>query len=298
MTVDHPARDRADVLGEPWDSPEVRVFVEHAPGTPEARHYPLDGTTAHRVSSFQVIESFRVPQVGAVLALDGVVQVADIDAYVYHEILTHPALCAHPDPRVVAIAGGGDGHTVREVLKHRDVEAVYLLERDPEVTEAAAERFPGVSEALADPRVHVRTGDALRTLAETPRRPDVIICDMTDPVGQAARFFSAEFYRLAADVLSPSGIVVSQAESLHYHPAVVRDCLRFARDSFPHTGLLHGAMATYPGGWWAFVIASKGGDPRRAVRRPALPTRLYRASAHSWFFVPDEVAASLLALRA
>jgi spermidine synthase len=266
-------------------SVEAGIFIEHAPDVPEERRYRPELILEACRSQHQSITAFYAPRLGRVLALDDVVQVAEIDAFVYHELITHPALCAHPSPKVVAIAGGGDGHTLIEVLKHPAVEVVHLLEHDSEVIEIARRYFQGVEEALADPRVQITVSDAIRSLCEIPTPLDVLICDMIDPVGQAERFFAQNFYKLAAEILGPDGILVTQTESLHFHPGVVRRCLGYASRSFRHVRLLTGAMATYPGAWWIFVVASKANDPSHALRRPAGDTRLYVPESHSWYFL-------------
>ncbi len=270
------------------------VFVELAPDAAEERHYPTDGHLRAIDSRQQRVETFTSPSLGPVLALDGVLQVAQLDAYVYHELIAHPALCAHPTPSVVAIVGGGDGHTVIEVLKHQAVKKVHVLEIDPVVIQVSRELFPGVDAAFSDPRVTVHIGDGMGTLVDLLEPPDVVIGDLTDPVGQAERFVTEEFFNLAHRVLAADGILVNQTSSLHYHPAVVRRCLAAARNTFNSASLLTGAIATYPGAWWTFVVGAKRGDPRQAARTPELDTRLYDPSLHSWYFVPDRIVTSLL----
>ena len=91
-------------------------------------------------------------QFGRVLVLDGMVQAAEGDEFIYHEMISHVALHTHPAPRTVAVIGGGDGGAVREVLKHSSVEKVVLVEIDAQVIEAARKYLPQISHALNDPR--------------------------------------------------------------------------------------------------------------------------------------------------
>jgi spermidine synthase len=283
-----------DRSGYPEPPGPPGLFIERAPGAAEERHYPAVGPVRAFASEHQRIETFTSPVLGRVLALDGILQVAELDAYVYHELMAHPALCAHRSPATVAIVGGGDGHALIEVLKHDVLRKVYVLEHDPDVIAVSREFFPGVEAAFSDPRVVTRIGDGLASLAELPEAPDIIIGDLTDPVGQAERFVTREFFSLAARVLGPDGILVNQTSSMHYHPDVVRNALSVAQAEFGRVGLLNGAMASYPGSWWTFLVGAKTGDPREPARTPRLPTRLYRPALHSWFFIPDEIIASLL----
>ena len=90
------------------------------------------------------------------------------------------------------------------------------------------------------------------------------------------------------------GFLVAQTESFHFHPDVVRDCFTGLSECFARADLLWTAIATYPGAFWSFGIATKGPDPRVVRRRPEIETRLYDADAHDWYFVPPAVRAKLL----
>ena len=94
--------------------------------------------------------------------------------------------------------------------------------------------------------------------------------------------------------LRPDGFLVAQTESIHFHPDVVRDCFTALAGRFARTDLLWGAIATYPGAFWTFGIATKGPDPRVVRRRPEIETRLYDVDAHDWFFVPETVRRKLV----
>ena len=161
-----------------------------------------------------------------------------------------------------------------------------MLELDEEVVQVARKHYDVAREALSDPRVDVRPGDAFESIAELAGELDVIMVDLTDPIGPAARLFEDEFYALCERALRPDGFVVAQTESIHFHPDVVRDCFTALSGRFARTDLLWGAIATYPGAFWTFGIATKGPDPRVVRRRPEIATRLYDVDAHDWFFVP------------
>ena len=69
-------------------------------------------------TGWQELLIFDCADVGRVLVLDGIVQLTERDEFVYHEMLAHVPLVAHGRARDVLIIGGGDGGTLREVLKH------------------------------------------------------------------------------------------------------------------------------------------------------------------------------------
>jgi spermidine synthase len=269
-------------------------FEEHEPFAASHAAYDVSRVLEQRRTEFQELLLFESPRLGRVLALDGIVQTTDLDTYVYHEMLAHPVLHAHPAPRHVAVVGGGDVLLVAEVLKHPGIERVYLLELDEEVVEVARKHFEPARLALADPRVEVRPGDAFGSVAELHGDLDVVMVDLTDPIGAAARLFSEEFYALCASALRDDGMLVAQTESVHFHADTVRSCYRALTRQFAQTELLWGAVATYPGAFWTFAVGSKGYDPRIVRRRPGVDARLYHPDAHDWFFVPAPVRMQLL----
>ena len=269
-------------------------FEEHEPGSASMASYDMTQVLEQRRTEFQEVMLFESPRLGRVLALDGIVQMTDLDTYVYHEMLAHPALFSHPNPRDIAVVGGGDVHLVAEVLKHPGIERVYLLELDEEVVHVARKHYQVARETLADPRVELRPRDAFESIAELHGELDVIMVDLTDPIGPAARLFEDEFYALCEQSLRADGMLVAQTESIHFHPEVVRDCFTSLQGRFAHADLLWTAIATYPGAFWTFGFASKQLDPRVVRRRPEVATRLYDVAAHEWFFFPETVRRKLI----
>jgi spermidine synthase len=269
-----------------------RDFVESEPGSPISSVYGDSRRLYDGHSEHQRIAVFERAGIGRVLALEDIVQVTELDSFVYHEMLAHPALAAHPKPERVAVIGGGDGLIVREILRHPSVTAVDVFELDGQVVEVSR-RFFGTWEP--DPRVRIEIGDAFGALE--PGTYDVILADIPDPLGQAARLFGPEFFSQAQGALRPAGGVLAvQCESLHFHPDVVRRCVAALRRGFAQVGVVQGAMATYPGAWWTFAVASTlGTHPSVAQSGHDLAgTRLYRPEAHAWYFIPDVVLEGLL----
>jgi spermidine synthase len=270
---------------------ERRAFVEHEPGSPLRIVYDDATRIYDDRSEHQRIAVFERASIGRVLALADIVQVAEIDAYVYHELLAHPALAAHPHPVRVAVVGGGDGMLVREILRHPSVEAVDVFELDPRVVDVAR-RFLGTWKP--DPRVQTHFGDAYDALE--PNAYDVVLADIPDPLGQAERLFEEDFFMRAHRALkSTGGVFAMQCESLHFHPAVVRGCVEGLRSTFENVGVVQGAMATYPGAWWTFSVASTLDTHPSVARGHAVTgTRLYHPEAHGWYFIPPVVLDRLL----
>lgn len=276
------------------ESATLDRFVENEPAALYRAGYDMIELLDQRRTQYQDLLLFRHPKAGKILALDGIVQLTEVDTHVYHEVMTHPALVAHPNPRTIAVVGGGDAFIVAEALKHDTVEKVYLLELDEDVVEVCRKHYPEAAAALGDPRVEVRCADAFETISGFDNELDVILVDLTDPIGQAARLFADPFYERCQRALRKDGFLVAQTESVHFHPQTVRQCYDALSGRFPKVEILWGAMATYPGGFWTMCFASKKLDPKIARRQPVLDTRLYSPESHSWFFVPPAVRAKVL----
>ncbi|HSV56964.1 MAG TPA: polyamine aminopropyltransferase, partial [Magnetospirillaceae bacterium] len=165
--------------------------------------YEAGKTLARARTAYQDIELVETPRLGRVLLIDGVTQVSERDEYRYHEPLTHPALLANPAPRVVLVIGGGDGGTLREVLRHRTVERVDFAELDGEVIAFAREHLAHVhGGAFEDPRVRFSIGDG-RAFVESaaPGTYDAVIMDMTDPAGPSRFLYTQEFFAAIRRIL-------------------------------------------------------------------------------------------------
>ncbi len=154
---------------------------------------------------------------GFQLFLNGHLQFSSADEYRYHEALVHPAMTLAGAPRRVLILGGGDGLALREVLKHSSVEAVTLVDIDPDMTRLS-ERLPLLADlnrqAFCDPRVRVVNQDAMIWLGEPGPAYDVAIIDFPDPsTFSLGKLYTTRFYRLLKQHLTPESAVAIQATS-------------------------------------------------------------------------------------
>jgi spermidine synthase len=244
-------------------------------------------------SPFQAVEVVETAGHGRLLLIDGMTMTSERDEFVYHEMIAHPALFVHPRPRRVLVIGGGDGGTVREVLRHESVEECVLVEIDALVVDAAKRFLPGTGRALKDRRCRVRIEDGVRFVAETAERFDCVIVDSTEPFGPAKELFGTKFYRDCRRVLTRDGIVVSQAGSPFYELSTIKNLARILRPVFPVVEACLFNNLTYPGGLWSFTWASMRRHPlrhfdSRRVARARLPLRWYNAGIHRAAFALPE----------
>ena len=271
------------------------LFQERDPFSPINYEYEFEEVLCRRKTRHQDLLIFRNPFFGRVLALDGVVQLTERDEHFYHEMLAHVALHAHPHPIDVLIIGGGDGGTLREVLKHETVQKVLLVELDRDVIEASREYLPFLSSGFADPRTEIVEAEGSDFLARTQQKFDVIIIDSTDPVGPAASLFTDQFLTRVFSALKADGMFVAQTESLHFHRAFVREVQQRLATIFNTVDLYTVPLATYAGNWWTFSIASKVHNPREVSRKHRVPTKYYAEDVHRHAFLPESLYKKLIA---
>jgi len=226
----------------------------------------LTETLRFERTKYQELAIHQTKQFGRMLILDGTVQTTEFDEFFYHEMMAHPALFAHSDPRRVLIIGGGDGGVVREVVKHDSVESVELVEIDERVVAAGREFFPTISCGLTDPRVKVIIGDGIEHVRSAEGAYDVVIVDSTDPVGPAVGLFAVEFYRAVNRALRAGGILVAQTESPLFNRDILSHAVRSIRQAFANTRLYLGPVPTYPSGYWSYTMGLKSDvDPAQII---------------------------------
>ena len=244
-------------------------------------------------SPFQTVSVVETFSHGRMLLIDGLLMTSERDEFVYHEMISHVPLTLHPAPRRVLVIGGGDGGTVREVLKHPTVEKVVLVEIDGMVVEASHRFLPGTASALSDPRVEVRIEDGVKYMAGEGEPFDAVLVDSTDPFGAAAPLFGPAFYGDVKRRLSAQGLVVAQSENPFYKLEEQRGLLKVVRGAFGSASIYNYHNLTYPGGLWSFAAASKTprdlsipDEKRAAALAPQL--RYYNAGIHRAAFALPE----------
>ena len=89
--------------------------------------------TYNQKSKFQDIRVVETAAYGRMLIIDNFVMLTEFDEFVYHEMMSHIPLSYHKNPRRALVIGGGDGGTIRELIKHSDLEEIILCEIDEDV---------------------------------------------------------------------------------------------------------------------------------------------------------------------
>jgi spermidine synthase len=272
-------------------------FFEKDPYAPIQYTYEVSRILYSGKSRFQEIMVFENPFFGRVLVLDGVVQITERDEFFYHEMLVHVVMNSHPDPKRVVVIGGGDGGTVREVLKHKSVEKVYFIEIDEEVINVSKKFFPSVASGMKDKRVEIKCMDGAEFVKGRKADIDLVIVDSTDIVGFAKSLFTKKFFRSVTNGLTPKGMFVSLSESLHFHKEIVVEVQETMRSVFPVVDLYTAPIATYAGNWWTFSVGSMSLDPREIRRNVRINTKYYGPDIHRCAFLPESMYRKLLSKK-
>jgi len=229
----------------------------------EAHQFAVEKVIFSGRTQFQEVAIFETYEYGEMLAIDGLVQSAKDDEYIYHESLVNPALVAHPNPRSVLVIGGGEGATIREVLKHPTIKRVVMVDIDRELVELCKQHLDGWHHnSFDDPRVELIFTDGGEFVARTKERFDCTIIDLTDTLdeGPALALYTEDFYRKVKACLTESGLLVIQAmelTGLDYadHLTVRRTLERIFRQVNSYTAFVPSFWST-----WGFVIANDSVD--------------------------------------
>ncbi|MDH4379535.1 MAG: polyamine aminopropyltransferase [Vampirovibrionales bacterium] len=279
MTATTTTTAPATVISDGWVIETFEGFLKTGYATTGAPVFD-----AH--SDFQHVQIVPTQALGNMLLLDGCMMTTERDEFIYHEMITHMPLLAHPNPQSILIIGGGDGGAVREALKHPSVTEVVLCEIDGMVIDACRQHLPTIAGPwLDDARVTVKVADGIAYVRDCDRSFDVILVDSTDPTGPGEVLFSPEFYQNAARILNPGGIMVNQTESPIAMPAAYHRVQRRLKGIFSVVAPYTATIPTYPGGLWSWTFCSNGVGPLENIRDAAAAqleqtTRYYNRQIH------------------
>jgi len=255
-------RQRADE----WKNPDMYTrnvwFTDKDENQAVSLRYT--GEVLHDVQTdFQRVRILESPKYGKLLTLDDMFMTTEKDEFHYHEMIAHPAIFAHKNVKNVLVIGGGDGGTIREVLRHDSVEKVTMVEIDGEVIEACKKHLPSIAAEFDNPKLELIVGDGIEYAKNaSPESYDMIIVDGSDPVGPAEGLFSVGFYNDCYKALNSNGILVSQGESPKFNENAFADVHHTIKGLFgdgnAHVALFY--VPTYPTGMWSFQFGIKNGE--------------------------------------
>jgi len=212
-------------------------------------------------SKFQKIEIFGTKDFGKILALDGLVQLSTKHEFIYHEMLVQPAMFYHlaagrRRPERVLIIGGGDGGVLREIVKHKSVKEIFLVDLDKKVIEISKKYLPSVSKgAFRDKRLKIFNIDALNFIKRYNNFFDVIIDDLTDPTGPSLALWTSSFYKDISYALKENGIAAFQ--TAYFRERFAKKSRKKIKKVFPFFKLHKAYVGCFPFDEHTFSLGSK-----------------------------------------
>jgi spermidine synthase len=265
---------------------EANWVTEEHTGIGSAFSFRIRQKLHEEQTPYQKIEIFETESFGNLMLIDGFVMLTSWDNFLYHEMMSHPVLFTHPAPRKVLIIGGGDCGTLREVLKHPDIELAQQVDIDERVTRLSEQYFPELCESNNDSRAELYFTDGIKWVKDAATDSyDVIIVDSTDPIGPGEVLFTTEFYQNCRRILADDGLLIQQSESPLYHLALLTKMHKTMRAAgFNKTQTFNFPQPVYPSGWWS---ATMGGNTdlsafrQRDVETKPFDTRYYNQRIHS-----------------
>lgn len=248
-------------------------------------------------SEFQTIDVFESNEFGRSFTLDGLVMVTEKDEFIYHDMIVHVPMAINPKIKKVLVIGVGDGGTIRELTRYKNIEKIDVVEIDKLVVDVCLEYFPHTSIGFKDERVQIFYEDGLKFVRNKENEYDLIIVDSTDPFGPGEGLFTKEFYGNCYKALTEEGILVNQHESPYYasYAKSMQRAHKRINEFFPIAKVYQAHIPTYPSGHWLFGFASKKYDPISDLDAAAwnllgIKTKYYNTALHiGCFALPNYV---------
>jgi spermidine synthase len=252
-------------------------------------------------SKYQKIDVYNHETVGNILVIDDDLQITASDEKNYHEMIVHVPLNYIPDAKNVLIIGGGDGGTLTEVLKHKNLKTIINVEIDKEVINASKKYFPNIGNSFNDPKVIVEVIDAKQWVKNNILNVkmnnffDVIILDLTD-FGASESLITDEFFIDIKKFMKKKGILVLNYESMGWYKTNLGDFKKKMRNYFKNIYVYQVFQPTYHSGHYSFAFFSNTIDPINTVidwkkyNNKKIKTNYYNKKIHySSFSLPNKI---------
>lgn len=221
--------------------------------------FSIDKLIFEGKTSFQKVLIFDNKLYGRIFCLDNVIQFSQVDEFIYHEMISHPVLFSHPNPRKILIIGGGDGGVLREVLKH-PVKKVDLVEMDEGIIKVSKKYLRFVCEdSFSDKRVKIHNLPGEAFVKEKKSFYDLIIIDCTNLESKGLSFplYSVRFYKEAFSALKKDGIIIILGASFLDFENIIKKILKKLKKVFLSVAIYKFSMPSYHCGEYSFIAGSK-----------------------------------------
>lgn len=220
----------------------------------------VENIIAKGKTPFQEYLFFESKMHGVCISLDGDIQSCESDEGMYHEALVHPAMLAHTNPKTVLIMGGGEGATAREILAHKSVTKVVMVDIDEEFVELCKKHIPSWSEsAFSDSRLEVLYMDINEYLASCTQMFDIVIGDLIDVHdwdSPAGFLYGEGLYKTIKPLLNPNAIIATQGGALDTQESINHKHIREMMGRVFTDVRSYGVIVPSFYHLWGFVMAS------------------------------------------
>lgn len=241
-------------------------ITEFTHGEHSSHVFEVKEKIAHEKTKYQTVDIVKLYHYGKTLFLDNKLQTSEMDEFIYHESIVHPAMVSHPNPKNVLVIGGSDGGSVKEVLKHKCLEKVFMVDIDERAVELCKKFLPEVHQnCFNDPRLVLRCEDARKFLEKNKEKFDVIISDLTAPLVNPPSYllFTKQFFKMVYSSLTEDGVFSLQADATNCIDSNTFTAIhKTLSEVFPIVKGFHSFIPSYDISW-GFIIASKKNDPER-----------------------------------
>jgi len=250
--------------------------------------FKVKETLIQTKTKYQKVDIVNTDYWGKILFLDNLLMKADKDGHIINEMIVHPIMLTGNKKKKVLVVGGGEGFTATELLKYPYIEQIDIIDIDGEFVEICKKIYPEKMACLNDPRIHLIIQDGLEYLRNTNIIYDAIFTTPTDPLTISDPLFVEEYFNLCNQHLSEDGVYETDAYMPFYKYGNIdyAHIQKVMAKYFPISKIYTATIPTFPGGLFAFGLASKKYDPIADYHPFDFPieTKYYNANLHNAAF--------------
>ncbi len=239
-------------------------------------------------TKYQKIDIIDTETYEKVMFIDNLLMKTDLDGHIINEMIIHPVMLTGEKKKKVLVIGGGEGFTATELLKYPYIEKVDVIDIDEEACAIYKKIYPEKTKCFEDDRVNLIIQDGLEFLENTDEVYDAIFTTPTDPLTISDPLFVEKYYTSAFNRLSEKGIFQTDAYMPFYQYgnidyAYIRNLLAKV---FKISKVYTATIPSFPGGLFAFALASKKYDPEKDLNYFDfdIKTKYYNENLHKACF--------------
>jgi spermidine synthase len=216
-------------------------------------------------TKYQKIDVIDTETYGRIMFIDNLLMKTDKDGHIINEMIVHPVMLTGRKKKKVLVIGGGEGFTATELLKYPYVDQIDIVDIDGEAVEFYQKIYPEKTKCFANKKVNIIIEDGLKYLKTTKEVYDAIFTTPTDPLTISDPLFVNKYYKAAFSRLTNDGIFQTDSYMPYYQYGNVDYAYicKLLGKYFPISKVYTTTIPSFPGGLFAFTLASKKYDPEK-----------------------------------